>query len=272
MAASPLLADHTVARQPPRACDASPLCRPAGPILRQLGLASDAGWLWLHIGPIGPMTTTIGVHPPPISRAGPRSRHGPTRAEHQGFEAFRLDVLCVDQRPPLAARAIILPSGLEVTSAGRPIRRVWQVYAVSRRAASGPLVEWRATDGDRGRAAWQFFDDRCSADDIHAAGRCLDLILGRSARPGRPTSYDLTAWRSHAEAAEAMHREFPGLSRKEIADSLGLPERSDRAYRALLRREQSHVHTDGHGPALVNGGYRNDHGATTTEHRSDPHA
>ncbi|HEX6786982.1 MAG TPA: hypothetical protein VF076_07275 [Acidimicrobiales bacterium] len=127
------------------------------------------------------------------------------------------------------------------------------LVAVSYREASGPYATWTSTRDGLCQLSYQFPGGYPSAAELSELARCVDLLAGRSAHPGRPARYDETAWRSIAEAAEARKRVQPQLTWDAIARAYNVQPRTLRLYRADLRRDRAAEARPTAGPLLVTG-------------------
>lgn len=115
---------------------------------------------------------------------------------------------------------------------------LWVVYAVAWRSEDGPWAEWWLEPDGQARLSYSFPHDHPTAADLAELGRCADLLLGRSARLGRPSRSTDPTWRQIAAEAESRKAARPGLAWAIIADLLGVDQRTLRQYRQELRRER----------------------------------
>lgn len=207
-------------------------------ILHRLDLSPDADWRLVTLGPIEPSVT-------PRSVAYPHGRPGATMRqnaggggqqrdrildplrtadEHRQHLGYRLCLFGLTRRPSVQARY-------------NPTLRLWVVDAVAYKRDGGPCAQWTSELDRPCRLHYHFSGGAVSAAEFEELARCADLILGRHARPGRPSRYADPAWRDIAAAAAARKRDYPSLGWGAIARSYGISVRTLRIYRSDLRRE-----------------------------------
>lgn len=218
-----------------------------------LGADPVVGALWLHLGPIGRLTTPLVAHDGhDASPIAVSALAMPTWPAHRGFAGWQLDLLAFAERPwrgalslpPLEALAAcgdgdirmrLLPGGL------------WAVYGVAWRDADGPWVEMliRRDDGEDGPTyVLHGIRERHTAADTETCLRARELLLGRVRRgPGNPGLSDSRKReiRAIVRKAEQIHGASPTRGWDAIATdpTIDLPPSTLKRYRRLVQRWRS---------------------------------
>jgi hypothetical protein len=222
-----------------RACTLSPLCRPAGQLLAPLGLPTEHGWAWLHLGPIGPDETIVRCHGG-TSGGDWWSQRGPTWPVHRGHVGYRLDLLLSEYRPPGMHRPFVLPDTIALPRCFLVAAAAWKEPAIS--------VLWKLRGPHATpRTAYLVEGSSPSAAMLDQLTRCNDLIHGRLVPRGRPSRYADQRWRLVVEDAERRKALSPSLSWDHVADLMGVSRRTLRTYRDYAARER----VTPSGPSLV---------------------